>query len=163
VPAAATPLSDHDYEVFWQAVPGLSQMVLEGTAGIAGGSVFNHLTAQEQRARSRAMGESAGPAIWAPWRPADQPGGQHARATSCAEHPGVVIDPETAEALIQRPPDRGHADLRPTSDYYETFNRPTSPLVNLRKTADRAITATGCAPQADTRSTRSSSATGFDR
>jgi cyclohexanone monooxygenase len=145
IPAHNTPLTKADYDAFWEQYPAYRQMVLEGTAGIAGGAGLEQLTAEQQRARFEELWNIGGAGFLGAL--ADlltNPVANDAAADFVREKiREVVKDPATAEALLPDDHPIGAKRICVDIDYYETYNRPNVTLVNLRKTPMEAITAGG--------------------
>lgn len=145
VPARNTPLTDADIKTFWDQYPAYRAMVLEGTAGIAGGSPFRNLTAEQQRARFEELWEIGGAGyLGALADLLTNPIANDAAADFVRQKiREVVEDPTTAEALIPDDHPIGAKRICVDIDYFETFNRDNVTLVNLRQAPIEAITGDG--------------------
>ena len=145
VPARNAPLTEEDRSVFWEQYPAYRQMVLEGTAGIAGGSPFRSLTAEQQRARFEELWNIGGSGyLGALADLLTNPVANDAAADFVREKiREVVQDPETAEALIPDDHPIGAKRICVDIGYYETFNRDNVTLVNLRKAPIEALVPDG--------------------
>ena len=145
VPARNAPLSQADLDLFWDQYPAYRQMVLEGTAGIAGGSEFKSLTADQQRARFEELWNIGGAGyLGALADLLTNPVANDAAADFVrSQIKAVVKDPKTAEALLPDDHPIGAKRICVDIDYYETFNRQNVTLVNLRHTPIDEITKTG--------------------
>ncbi len=145
VPARNAPLRDEDYAAFWEQYPAYRQMVLEGTAGIAGGSPFRSLTAEQQRARFEELWNIGGAGyLGALADLLTNPVANDAAADFVREKiREIVKDPEVAEALLPDDHPIGAKRICVDTGYYDTFNRDNVTLVNLRKEPIEAITPAG--------------------
>ena len=145
VPARNAPLQEKDYAAFWEQYPAYRQMVVEGTAGIAGGSPFRSLTAEQQRARFEELWAIGGAGFLGAL--ADlltNPVANDAAANFVREKiREVVKDTEVAEALLPDDHPIGAKRICVDTGYYETFNQDNITLVNLRKAPIETITPTG--------------------
>jgi cyclohexanone monooxygenase len=152
VPARNAPLTERDYRQFWEQYPAYRQMVLDGTPGIAGGSPFRSLTAEQQRARFEELWNIGGAGyLGALADLLTNPIANDAAANFVRERiRDLVEDPEVAEALLPDDHPIGAKRICVDTDYYETFNRPNVTLVNLRKTPIEAITPEGVRTSAQT-------------
>ncbi|HWA61077.1 MAG TPA: NAD(P)/FAD-dependent oxidoreductase [Caulobacteraceae bacterium] len=145
VPAHNTPLTQADIDAFWQQYPEYRKMILDGTPGIAGGSVFASLTAEQQRARFEELWKIGGAGFLGAL--ADlltNPIANDAAADFVRERiREIVKDPKTAEAMLPDDHPIGAKRICVDTGYYETFNRDNVTLVNLRETPIEQITPTG--------------------
>jgi cyclohexanone monooxygenase len=151
IPARNTPLSDEDYRVFWEQYPAYRAMVLEGTGGIAGGSIYADLTPEQQRARFEELWKIGGAGFLGAL--ADlltNPVSNEAAAEFVrGKIRETVNDPDTAEALLPDDHPIGAKRICVDIDYFETYNRPNVKLVNLRRTPIERITAAGVQTSAE--------------
>jgi cation diffusion facilitator CzcD-associated flavoprotein CzcO len=145
VPARNGPLREKDYAAFWEQYPAYRQMVLEGTAGVAGGSPFRSLTAEQQRARFEELWNIGGAGyLGALADLLTNPVANDAAASFVREKiRETVKDPEVAEALLPDDHPIGAKRICVDTGYYETFNQGNVTLVNLRKAPIEAITPAG--------------------
>jgi cyclohexanone monooxygenase len=145
VPARNGPLREKDYAAFWEQYPAYRQMVLEGTAGIAGGSPFRSLTTEQQRARFEELWNIGGAGFLGAL--ADLltiPVANDAAANFVREKiRETVKNPVIAEALLPVDHPIGAKRICVDSGYYEVFNQENVTLVNLRKAPIEAITSAG--------------------
>ena len=144
VPARNTPLTEQDIQTFWDQYPAYRAMVLEGTGGIAGGSPFKSLTAEQQRARFEELWNIGGAGyLGALADLLTNPVANDAAADFVRQKiRETVKDPKTAEALIPDDHPIGAKRICVDINYYETYNRENVTLVNLRETPIEAITPT---------------------
>ncbi|MDD3836892.1 MAG: NAD(P)/FAD-dependent oxidoreductase [Phenylobacterium sp.] len=145
VPARNASLTEQDYAAFWEQYPAYRQMVLEGTAGIAGGSPFRSLTAEQQRARFEELWNIGGSGyLGALADLLTNPIANDAAADFVREKiRETVKDPEVAEALLPDDHPIGAKRICVDTGYYEVFNQDNVTLVNLRKAPIEAITPAG--------------------
>ncbi|HEX2559873.1 NAD(P)/FAD-dependent oxidoreductase [Phenylobacterium sp.] len=145
VPARNGPLTDRHYAAFWEQYPAYRQMVLDGTAGIAGGSPMRSLTAEQQRARFEELWNIGGAGyLGALADLLTNPIANDAAANFVREKiRETVKDPEVAEALLPDDHPIGAKRICVDTGYYEVFNQDNVTLVNLRKAPIEAITRAG--------------------
>lgn len=145
VPARNAPLTDRDYAAFWEQYPAYRQMILEGTAGIAGGSPFRSLTAEQQRARFEELWNIGGAGyLGALADLLTNPVANDAAADFVRDRiRETVEDPQVAEALLPDDHPIGAKRICVDTGYYEVFNQKNVTLVNLRQAPIEAITSAG--------------------
>ncbi|MCR5880219.1 hypothetical protein [Phenylobacterium sp. J367] len=145
VPARNRPLTEQDYAAFWEQYPAYRQMVLEGAAGIAGGSPFRSLTAEQQRARFEELWNIGGAGyLGALADLLTNPVANAAAADFVREKiRETVKDPAVAEALSPDDHPIGAKRICVDTGYYEIFNQENVTLVNLRQAPIASITPQG--------------------
>ncbi|MFO1012745.1 MAG: NAD(P)/FAD-dependent oxidoreductase [Caulobacteraceae bacterium] len=145
VPARNGPLTDKDYQIFWDNYEAFRAMVLAGTEGIAGGGPSKNFTPEQIQERFETLWRIGGAGFLGAL--ADLLTNQTANDIAAnfvrSKIREMVKDPATAEALCPDDHPIGAKRICVDIDYYETYNRDNVRLVNLRNEPIEAITASG--------------------
>lgn len=138
IPARNRPLTEKDYDNFWQNYETYIQTVRGPGAGF-GGNPSNSLaqTAEARRERYEELWATGGADFLTAWGKllTDLSLNDEAASFVREKTAEVVKNPKTAAALLPTDYPIGTKRICVDIDYFETYNRPNVELVDLRETA----------------------------
>jgi cyclohexanone monooxygenase len=146
VPANNRPLSDKDFDDFWEIYPGYIASVKGPGHGFGGNPAYTRpATPQERRRRYEECWAVGGARFLDEWGCIITDVDVNAEAADFVREKicEAVDNPKTAEALKPYDHPIGAKHICVDIDYYQTYNRANVTLVNLKETPIEAITSTG--------------------